>query len=367
VLPRSVTSLLGRHRQSAPVTKGEMPAALGGARLRKGLLRLALFVAVVAVLIVAVPGLASIRTRLSHGSPGWLGLAAGLRLASALSYVFLFRAVFAPNMSFRSSYRIAMSEIGVNALAPIGGAGGLAVGGWVLHREGLSWQQVVRRSAEFFVFTSVFNVGAVAVLGWLGAAGVIASHVSFWISAVPALAATIFIVAALALVPRVPALEARQGAQRPRSLRWWLLELLVALGSGAEGAIRVFRQRDLIAIASGAGYLLFDVATLWAAVRAFHGHTAIEPLAMGYLVGQLAGEIPIPGGLGVVEGGLIGALILYGVPATLATASTLAYRAIALGVPVLFGGAAALSLVRTLRHEDESGAGSGAVAGRSGL
>jgi uncharacterized membrane protein YbhN (UPF0104 family) len=73
---------------------------------------------------------------------------------------------------------------------------------------------------------------------------------------------------------------------------------------------------------------------------------------MGYLVGQLAGEIPIPGGVGAVEGGLISALVLYGMPVTLATASTLAYRAIALAVPVVFGGVAAIALTRSLRREN---------------
>jgi uncharacterized protein (TIRG00374 family) len=341
----------------APTTKGDVPAALHGSRVCKGGLRLALFVTVVVVLIVAVPGLGSIRSRLAHGSPGWLALAAGLRLASAICYVFLFRAVFAPWMSIRSSYRIGMSEIGVNALAPVGGAGGLAVGGWVLHREGMDWEQVVRRSAEIFVFTSVYNVGGVAVLGWLGAAGLIHSDVSFWIWAVPAFGATLLIAVALALGSRVAVLEAKQATQRHHSWRWWLLELAVALGSGAQGAISVFRQHDLIAILAGAGYLLFDIATLWAATRAFHGTTALAPLAMGYLVGQLAGEIPIPGGLGAVEGGLIGALVLYGMPATLATASTLAYRAIALAVPVLFGGLASVALIRSLRQESAHAAG----------
>ena len=351
-LPRTPAGLLGHHRHPAPSTKGELPAALRGRNVGRGALRLALFVAVVVVLIVTVPGLGSIRSRLSHGSAGWLAIAAGWRLASAISYVFLFRAVFAPKMSLRASYRIAMSEIGVNALAPVGGASGLAVGGWVLHREGMDWQQVVRRSAEFFVFTSVYNVGAVAVLGWLGAAGLFPGRVSFWIWAVPALGATLLITVALALVPRMTVLEAKQATQRNHSLLWWLLELAVALGSGAQGALSVFRERDLTAILAGAGYLLFDIATLWSAVRAFHGHTGFAPLAMGYLVGQLAGEIPIPGGLGVVEGGLIGALILYGMPPTLATASTLAYRAIALGIPVLFGGLASIALIHGLRREN---------------
>ena len=70
---------------------------------------------------------------------------------------------------------------------------------------------------------------------------------------------------------------------------------------------------------------------------------------MASLVGQLAGEIPVPGGIGVIDRGLIGAMILYGLPGTSTTASVLAYHAIALAVPMLFGAVAALLLVRTVR------------------
>lgn len=214
----------------------------------------------VVALIVALPGLGSIRSRLAHESPVWLVLAAGFRLLSALAYVVLFRAIFAPKMSHRLSYQIAMSEIGLNALVPAGGAGGLATGGWVLHRRGMPTDEVVERSTQFFVFTSAFNVGAVAILGWLGAVGILASHGSFALSAVPALAATLVIVLALALVPRLAGLQAGRGRLRSHSLKWWLLEAAVALGTGARGAIDLFRRRDPHALLGGAGYLVFDIA-----------------------------------------------------------------------------------------------------------
>jgi len=66
--------------------------------------------------------------------------------------------------------------------------------------------------------------------------------------------------------------------------------------------------------------------------------------------GLAIGDCPVPGGLGTVESGLIGALAIYGIPLTTATAATLACRAIALGVPVLFGGLAALTLAHTVRR-----------------
>jgi uncharacterized protein (TIRG00374 family) len=58
---------------------------------------------------------------------------------------------------------------------------------------------------------------------------------------------------------------------------------------------------------------------------------------MGYLVGSLAGALPLPGGLGAVDLGLIGALVLYGSPAAPAAAAVLLYRGLSLAVPVALG------------------------------
>ena len=76
---------------------------------------------------------------------------------------------------------------------------------------------------------------------------------------------------------------------------------------------------------------------LWAAFHAYGHATAIGVVVMGYLVGSLAGALPIPAGVGVLEGGLIGALVLYGAPAAPAAAAVLLYRGISLSVPVALG------------------------------
>ena len=60
--------------------------------------------------------------------------------------------------------------------------------------------------------------------------------------------------------------------------------------------------------------MLFDVAMLGVCFAAFGND--VPPagvLLIAYLIGQLGSLIPIPGGLGGVDGGLIGTLILYGV------------------------------------------------------
>jgi hypothetical protein len=58
---------------------------------------------------------------------------------------------------------------------------------------------------------------------------------------------------------------------------------------------------------------------------------------MGYLVGSLGAALPIPAGIGALEGGLIGALVLYGTPAAAATAAVLLYRGVSLLIAVPLG------------------------------
>jgi uncharacterized protein (TIRG00374 family) len=69
---------------------------------------------------------------------------------------------------------------------------------------------------------------------------------------------------------------------------------------------------------------------------------------MAQLIGQMAGLVPIPGGIGVVDGGLVGALVLYGVPFGPAAAAVLLYRAISLSLPAVLGTIAFLLLRRHL-------------------
>ena len=69
---------------------------------------------------------------------------------------------------------------------------------------------------------------------------------------------------------------------------------------------------------------------------------------MGYLIGQLGGLLPIPGGVGGIDGGLIGTLIVYGAPAAATAAAVLAYRVILFWLPLLIGGVAFAPLRRGL-------------------
>ena len=61
-------------------------------------------------------------------------------------------------------------------------------------------------------------------------------------------------------------------------------------------------------------------------------------ILMGYLIGQLGGLLPLPGGIGGIDGGLIGTLIVYGAPAAATAAAVLAYRVILFWLPLIAGG-----------------------------
>ena len=81
----------------------------------------------------------------------------------------------------------------------------------------------------------------------------------------------------------------------------------------------------------------------------------ITIVLMGYLIGQLGGLLPIPGGIGGIDGGLIGTLIVYGAPAATSPPRVLAYRVILFWLPLLAGGVAFFQLRRDPPHENEFG------------
>ena len=122
-----------------------------------------------------------------------------------------------------------------------------------------------------------------------------------------------------------------------------------ALVDGTSEAIKLVRDRDPFILIGALGYWAWDNAVLWATFQAFDASPDLAVLLMGYLIGQLGGLLPLPGGVGGIDGGLIGALIVFGTPAAAtAAAAVLAYRVILFWLPLVFGGIAFASLRRGL-------------------
>ena len=83
---------------------------------------------------------------------------------------------------------------------------------------------------------------------------------------------------------------------------------LGAIGDGVAEAVGLLRSPMM---ASGSiGYMLFDVAVLGVCFPAFGNPLPpIDVLLLAYIIGQLGGLFPLPGGIGGLELGLIGSLV----------------------------------------------------------
>jgi uncharacterized protein (TIRG00374 family) len=326
-----------------------LPGELARHRLRTRLIVIASIVLVVVLLVTLVPGLASLRTRLANANPAWLAVGVALKYLSGLAYVAVFRSVFCRRMSWRVSYQIGMSELAANALLPTGGAGGLALGVWALRRSGVPGPYVARRTVAFFLLTSLPNVVALIIVGVALALEVVPGHASLLLTLGPAIVAAGAIVVTLAAGRFADRLrrraESRHGAAARR------VRLLRALADGVSESLVLLREHSAILLLGLIGYLGFDVMVLWATFHAVGGAPSLAIIWIAYLIGELGGLIPIPGGIGGVDLGLVGALVIYRAPLAAATAAVLAYRAIALWVPAVVGGVAFVGLRRTLRGE----------------
>jgi uncharacterized protein (TIRG00374 family) len=343
-----------RGGASVRASELELPTELSRRRLRSRLLLALGLLLAAAVIVTLLPGLGELRSRLTRASPAWLLLGVGLKVLSGLGYVAVFRMVFCRRMKWRVSYQVGMSELGANALFPTGGAGGLALGAWALKRGGMSAQEIARRTVAFFLLTSVPNVVGVIVLGLALAFGVLSAEGNLALTLAPALVAALAIASAL-LAGRA-AVRLRGWIERPgrvevsRRARV-TCDGLSAVADGVEEAVALLRGRNPVLLAGLISYLAFDVMILWAGFRAFGAAPPLAIVWIAYLIGELGGLIPVPGGIGGVDAGLVGTLVLYNVSLAPATAAVLAYRAIALWVPAVLGATAFVVLRRTLRDE----------------
>jgi uncharacterized membrane protein YbhN (UPF0104 family) len=326
-----------------------MPRELDPRRLARRTLQVVAALAVLVLVVVLAPGLGDVRDKLSGADPAWIALAIAFELMSGVSYVVMFRPIFCRHMPWRTSWEISWSSLGMGSIVPASGAAGLALGGWILHEGGMPAERIARRSVAFFLIKSSVNFVAVAVVGTLLATGVMGGDLSPLLTALPA-AAALTVIGLVLLVTRLP-----PGAEPPAGsgrLRRAVAAARKALVTGTGEAVEILRTRDRQVIAGAIGYWAFDNAVLWATFKAFGESPEIGVILMGYLIGQLGGLLPIPGGIGGIDGGLFGALVVYGTPAATTAAAVLAYRVILFWLPLIVGAVSFASLRRGLNDPD---------------
>jgi len=321
----------GRNGASRADEIGQLPVDAAGTssadrdahRLRNGLIWTGALALLLLAIGLAIPDLREVLDRVAGAAPGWFVLGIALEIVSCLGYVVTVRLVL-PRGPAREIRRLAWAEMAFGAVVPVGGAGGLAVGAWAMRAWGIAWSRIANRSAVIFLLTSAVNAAVLVLTGvgvWLGI-GTDKGGVVYGL--VPA-AAAFLAMATFGITPFTRT-----------SGRGWLGVVIARTGEWVRDTARIAFKPDW-RLLGAAGYLLFDVAVLWACLRAVGVQAPLLALLVGYQLGYLANLVPIPGGLGALEGGLLGALLLYGLPAAPTAAAVVLYHAIALWIPTIGG------------------------------
>jgi uncharacterized protein (TIRG00374 family) len=327
---------------------------------RRQLIVTAVFiVSAITLLYFALPRLVGLQdtwNRIQKGNGWWFALAAALECCSFLGYVALFRAVFVRGQSrigWRESYQITMAGVAATRLFASAGAGGIALTAWALRRSGMAPRTVACRMIAFMALLYGVYMLTLVIVGLGLYIGIIPGPAPFAITVVPAIfgGIVIFVFLAVSLLPgdfdRLVARWTKRG--RLGRFAGRLATAPATAATGVRTALALIRSRDP-ALLGAVAWWGFDIAVLWACFRAFGASPPVGVIVMSYFVGMLANTLPLPGGIGGVDGGMIGAFTAFGVDVEVSIVAVLAYRGFAFWLPTLPGAVAYLQLRRTVHR-----------------
>ena len=284
-------------------------------------------------LIVWLAPPAKVLDEIGRMNVSWTLVAVALELASCLSYVIVFRYFF-PELSRANSRRVAWISMGAGAVLPGGNVSSAAATGLLLRRHGVGTRQLLGRCAALLCLLTAVGFAVNGAAGGLLLAGVPDGPLDLSHAGIP-VAVSVFVLSGAATV----VLATRHfGERTPRSVR--------GVAAGLEGAWAAVRNPNW-RLLGALGFLCLDMGALWAACAATGHRLGFLAVLIAYCIGYLATAVPIPAGIGVLDSGLAGALILYGLPATASVGAVLVYHAISIWVPGLGGLIAWLSTRRS--------------------
>ncbi len=306
---------------------------------------LAAMIAGLYLLLPQLAGLEDTWERIEDGSPIWIGLAFVLTFGMFGGYVAMFRGVFGKvqtdRIGWNESYLITMAGLAASRIFAAGGAGGLVLQAWALRQAGLPKRTVADKTISFLVLTYFPYAAAVIVCGLGLRIGLFPGQAPFTMTVIPAVVAVIIVVltSLILLVPtdlqrRLDGFARRTGMLGRVAQK--LATIPAATSAGLHDAIAHLRSRDP-ALLGAIAFWAFQIAVLWAAFRAFGDSPPLAVLIQAFFVGMLGNLLPIPGGVGGVEGGMIGAFAAFGVDAGLAVVAVLVFRAFTFWLPLLPG------------------------------
>ena len=309
-------------------------------------------------LLPKIAGLQETWQRAEEGSPIWLGLALVFTVGMFGGYVLVFHGVYARaaegRVSVRESYQICMAGLAATRLFSAGGAGGIVLTAWALRGAGLPRRVVADKTISFIVLTYLVYTTSLVVFGYGLYFGVFPGPAPFTMTVIPATLALIATVLGLsiAFVPtdferRLQTLALRHG--RIGRLAQRLATLPATASSGIRDALPTCaRATRRCSARSSSGRARSPCCG-----RRFEAFGESPPLAvlvLGFFIGMLGNLLPLPGGIGGVDGGMIGAFAAFNVDAGLAVVAVLVYRGFTFWLPTVPGVIAYLQLRKTVER-----------------
>ncbi len=351
---------MGQWRRTLPRLRGvdlnKSPRSAGLARWhRQGLSRsLAALLAVGVVVAVVLRAPSAVRDFVSAFEkmrPARLPLLLVAASAELVSFVFFarlqarFLRLGGQHLRLRILVRLSLASSGLRALLPVGT---VVSSGWLYEKYR---QFDAPAPVSLFVVLASGFVSTVTILALLlvGALSAGFGHVTLIL-----VSAVVLVVGSVLFVSAVHRLERLEQFLGRRSLR---LQRLTGRGVRFVEQVALCRvgvRQGALAFGDAAGNWLADVVCLILAFVLLGQPVPWQGLLFAYSASQVAGGIvPLPGGLGAVEGSMVGALDLLGIPLGRALAAALLYRVITYWGVAAVGGAEVLAFSRRPPERDE--------------
>jgi uncharacterized membrane protein YbhN (UPF0104 family) len=318
--------------------------------LTKRALRLVGFVVFVYLFLKIIPGLEKALEDLKNVDLKWVIGAMAVETLSEVGYVISWRGILDPDDLLRQGgrgkhlgARVAWAQLGGGMIMPGGTLGSMGVGAWMLHRLGLPMNRVGERQFTLMFLNTAVDALAIVLFGVGLAIGVFSGEDNLALTLLPAVVVALALALALFVARRSERLAKRVQAKRPK-----IATGISTLALAVENTRRMLRHRGSLKIVLGAvAYLGFDMLVLQGAFVAIDADTvpSFAVVSMCYLIGGLAGSIPLPANLGAVTG-MAGMLVVFGIGKNEAIAAVVLYQAIGFLVPLIGGGIAYLFLRR---------------------
>ena len=300
----------------------------------------ALALASLGLLVVVAPP-KQVLDQIGDMNPLWVGAAIALELASCLGYVVLFRRFF-PEPERPQCRRVAWISMGAGAVLPGGNISSAATTGWMLRHLPVQRGRLFERCGSLLLLLTLFGFCVNGIAGVLLLAGVPDGPHDLLHTGGPILVSIVVLGAATALL----LIGRRFGERAPVVIR----SVAAALEQAWEAA-RSPHWRLL----GGAAFFCLDIGALVAAIHATGHHIGILAIVLAYCIGYLTTMLPVPAGLGVLDSGLAGTLVLYGMNPAASVGAVLVYHAISIWVPGVGGLLAWLPSRRSVDADERVG------------